>query len=318
MRLRAAAFIDGFNFYYRSLRQGSHKWLNLQQLLADVFPEHDFVAIKYFSADVKDRQRRDAAGTTTSNRQQLYLRALRSTPMVEVIKGRFLVTKKFMPIHPVPATGPIPKIKVVNTEEKGSDVNLATELLLGAFHNTYDVAVVLSLDSDLERPIQEIARNFRKPVHLAMGGSELPGREMRRASEGRFRRITDEALERAQFPETVTLPDGSTVFCPESWKADFVPSQPTIPPNSTVRAVVRTVRGRFEQGEIEITTDHTGRLVQEAGQPLIVQRLPIFPSPISTVSTHVLPTPGPSPEIDVNKTPVESVQVGGTAHREEA
>jgi hypothetical protein len=37
-------------------------------------------------------------------------------------------------------------------EEKGSDVNLASHLLLDAFQNSFDVGAVLSNDSDLVEP----------------------------------------------------------------------------------------------------------------------------------------------------------------------
>ena len=37
---------------------------------------------------------------------------------------------------------------MIDTEEKGSDVNLSTYLLLGAFEGDYEQAVVISNDSD--------------------------------------------------------------------------------------------------------------------------------------------------------------------------
>ncbi len=49
-------------------------------------------------------------------------------------------------------------VEVVKTEEKGSDVNLATYLLLDAFQHDCNVAVVISNDSDLKLPI-EIAQS---------------------------------------------------------------------------------------------------------------------------------------------------------------
>lgn len=44
--------------------------------------------------------------------------------------------------------------EVVKTEEKGSDVNLATFLLLDAFKRDCTTAVVISNDSDLKLPIE--------------------------------------------------------------------------------------------------------------------------------------------------------------------
>ena len=52
------------------------------------------------------------------------------------------------------AKGKLDYIEVIKTEEKGSDVNLATHLLYDGFRNDYDIAVVISNDSDLLEPIK--------------------------------------------------------------------------------------------------------------------------------------------------------------------
>jgi uncharacterized LabA/DUF88 family protein len=57
-----------------------------------------------------------------------------------------------MPLAP-PQTG---YIRVIKTEEKGSDVNLATELLVDGFNNDYEIAIIVSNDSDLLMPIQVV------------------------------------------------------------------------------------------------------------------------------------------------------------------
>lgn len=57
-------------------------------------------------------------------------------------------------------------VKVIKTEEKGSDVNIATHLLVDGFKNDYELAVVVSNDSDLLMPIQVVTQQFRKPVGL--------------------------------------------------------------------------------------------------------------------------------------------------------
>ena len=48
-------------------------------------------------------------------------------------------------------------VEVLDTEEKGSDVNLASYLLMDGFWDEYDLAVVVSNDSDLQLPV-EMAR----------------------------------------------------------------------------------------------------------------------------------------------------------------
>ncbi len=44
--------------------------------------------------------------------------------------------------------------RVLKTEEKGSDVNLASYLLLDAFREDCEVAIVVSNDADLKTPIE--------------------------------------------------------------------------------------------------------------------------------------------------------------------
>ena len=75
--------------------------------------------------------------------------------------GAFLLSEKFAGLAKPPDFRPritLPQpwpdvVKIIKIEEKGSDVNLACHLLLAAFQNSYDVAAVISNDSDLVEPI---------------------------------------------------------------------------------------------------------------------------------------------------------------------
>ena len=49
-------------------------------------------------------------------------------------------------------------------EEKGSDVNLASHLLVDGFRDRYDLAVVISNDSDLTEPVRFVREDLNKPV----------------------------------------------------------------------------------------------------------------------------------------------------------
>jgi uncharacterized LabA/DUF88 family protein len=55
---------------------------------------------------------------------------------------------------------PPPFIKIYKTEEKGSDVNLGAHLLLDAFQDQYDAAIVITGDSDV---LTDQTGNFTKP-----------------------------------------------------------------------------------------------------------------------------------------------------------
>lgn len=67
-----------------------------------------------------------------------------------------------MPLAP-PQTG---YAKVIKTEEKGSDVNLALHLLSDGYKNAYDVAVVISNDSDLLLPIKFVKQELGKVIGI--------------------------------------------------------------------------------------------------------------------------------------------------------
>jgi uncharacterized LabA/DUF88 family protein len=76
----------------------------------------------------------------------------------------FLQSVKKMPLFPLEQ--PPVMVDVLKTEEKGSDVNLAVALMMDAFENTMDCAVVVSNDSDLLEPIKIVRRRFQKIVGL--------------------------------------------------------------------------------------------------------------------------------------------------------
>jgi uncharacterized LabA/DUF88 family protein len=106
----------------------------------------------------------------------------------------------------MPLAKPSPKgpkfVLVMKTEEKGSDVNLASHLLLDAFRRDCDVALVISNDSDLLEPIRIARREFGLTV-----GVVSPFKSVAKvlANEMDFqRRIWRQTLKRSQFPETLT------------------------------------------------------------------------------------------------------------------
>ena len=70
-------------------------------------------------------------------------------------------------------------MEVVKTEEKGSDVNLATHLLYDGFKNDYEVAVVVSNDSDLLEPVR-VARSLGLTVGVLNPQKNRPAYFLRR------------------------------------------------------------------------------------------------------------------------------------------
>lgn len=159
--MRTNVYVDGFNLYYGALRKTPYRWLNLEALCKFLLPKNIIHEIKYFTALVSARE----GDLNQPIRQQLYLRALATLPIVSTHLGHFLVHEVRMPL--VVAKGEQQKfVKVVKTEEKGSDVNLATHLLHDAHMNRFDIAVVISNDSDLLGPIKIVRDELKKKVGI--------------------------------------------------------------------------------------------------------------------------------------------------------
>lgn len=105
-------------------------------------------------------------------------------------------------------------MQVIKTEEKGSDVNLATELLLDAFHDEFEAAAILSNDSDLLNPIIVVRREFRKVVGI-LNPHRIPSVQLQREADF-FKTIRTSALARSQFANDLTDVEGA-FHEPPSW-----------------------------------------------------------------------------------------------------
>jgi hypothetical protein len=218
--MRTIVYVDGFNLYFRLLeKRPALKWLNIKALAERLLkPVNKIVGVRYYTAHVSGRIDPGAPG-----RQQIYLDALRTVPEISLHMGAFLLSEKFAGLVQPPEFRPritLPPpwpdvVKVIKVEEKGSDVNLACHLLLDAFQNNFDVAAVLSNDSDLVEPIRIVTQVIGKPVGLLSPVSN-PNPELNRASSF-LRRISVSDLAAAQFSDPLTLPGGVILHKPATW-----------------------------------------------------------------------------------------------------
>src|ERR1035437_3665823 len=60
--------------------------------------------------------------------------------------------------------GMLTLVRIMKKEEKGSDVNLASHLLMDGWRKRYEQAVVLTNDSDLATPIEIVRQEMKLPV----------------------------------------------------------------------------------------------------------------------------------------------------------
>lgn len=225
--MRTIVYIDGFNLYYLRLRKrGDLKWLNLFELAKQIVdPKFVISRVNYYTARVSGK-----IDPSAPARQQAYLDALATVPEVAVHYGAFLFSEKWAYLVKPPQAKPanyvwpatLPDLVwVAKTEEKGSDVNLASHLVRDACLGKFDAAMVLSNDTDLVEPIRIVAKEIGKPVGLI---SPAPNKKI----NGRWRgphinlvkaasftiHLHNGALARSQFPSLIP---GTTISRPPSW-----------------------------------------------------------------------------------------------------
>lgn len=205
-RPRTNVYVDGFNLYYGALKGTAYKWLDLDALFRRVLPHNEIHRIRYFTARVQPRP----GNPNVHVRQQAYLRALTTIPQVTMHLGTFRQGEVRMKEAP-PASG---FVRVLKTEEKGSDVNLASQLLVDCFRDDFEVAVVGSNDTDLVTPIKFVVRDFGRPVGLVNPHAK-PARALLKETTF-YRQIRRGALAASQFPDEMQV-SRSTITKPRGW-----------------------------------------------------------------------------------------------------
>ncbi len=204
--LKANTYVDGFNLYYGALKNTPYRWLDIAKLCRIMLPRDAISQIKYFTALVNPRP----TDLNQLTRQQVYLRALQTIPNLEIIYGHFLTHEIMMPLAP-PKSG---YVKVIKTEEKGSDVNLALHLLSDGYKSAYDVAVIVSNDSDLLLPVQFVKKELGKKIGI-LNPQKHPSKVLS-ANADFVKNIRRGVLSKSLFPTTLTDSQG-TFTKPATW-----------------------------------------------------------------------------------------------------
>ena len=199
-------YIDGFNFYYGAVKGTTHKWVDLEAVCRRLLPRDDIVKIRYFTARVTERP----DDPLPPVRQDMYLRALATNPLIEIHYGHFVTRPTRLPL----ASDTSAIVEVLRTEEKGSDVNLATYLLLDAFQGRCDTAVVVSNDSDLAEPVRVARRECRVPVGVVNPHSAKRRSRLLRGTF--FKQIRPSLIAQCQLPPALRDAEGE-IRKPEGW-----------------------------------------------------------------------------------------------------
>jgi uncharacterized LabA/DUF88 family protein len=200
---RVVAYVDGFNLYFgmRDAAMDNCRWLNVKKLVTSLLkPNQELVEVKYFTSRVSNNPDKQ-------KRQSTYIDAL-SSVNIQIVYGNYQDCSQ-----ECRRCGNVWR----SAKEKMTDVNIATTMIVDAYKDVYDMAMLISGDSDLTPPISEIHKLFlNKRVFIAFPpkrhnssmalvakGSEIIGRK----------KLVD-----AQFDEEVISKTGYKLKIPKEWK----------------------------------------------------------------------------------------------------
>ena len=118
----------------------------------------ELVEVRYYTAPVLGRMSDDPKST---QRQRQYLQALKIMypQSLVIIQGKIVATKPHQRlVKPILQAPELQTVQVYDFNEKKTDVNLASDLITGAWIGSYEQAVICSNDSDLEGALAAVKK----------------------------------------------------------------------------------------------------------------------------------------------------------------
>jgi uncharacterized LabA/DUF88 family protein len=184
---RVIVFIDGSNFYHGLKESFGHARADFRRFCDLVCgSDRRLVHVHYYNVAL-----RQADNPEQYAGQQRFFGQLRLIPYLTVHLGRLVDRHK---------EETCPKCSEAYTveyqTEKGVDVQIASHMLVNAFDNQYDTAILISQDGDFAPVVAEILR-LNKQVENADFPHRLPSYLSRQCS--RVIRLDKELLEGCMF-----------------------------------------------------------------------------------------------------------------------
>ena len=216
-RPKANIYVDGFNLYRQKLQyHPDAKWLDLEVLSSKLLPTHDIQRIRYFTALIQPLLGTDPQAPI---RQQTYIRALQTNPKVTVHEGQFRHDRRLLPAMPITLdeNGEIIRVRVRKTEEKGSDVNLASYMIFDASRDEADVYVLVSNDSDFVAMLGILTEEMGKRFGLFTTVESPNSRILQRRSLF-IKQIRRGVLLDSQLPDEMHVAGRGRLKRSESWR----------------------------------------------------------------------------------------------------
>lgn len=204
---RVISYIDGFNLYFGLKHSGWKKyyWLDLPALSAALLkPGQQLQATHYFTARIRTNGR----NADDAKRQTTYIDALAAQPGLTVHEGHYLEKTRYCK-----SCG----ASWITYEEKMTDVNLAAQMLADAYEDRFDTALIISGDSDLTTPIQQVRKRFPQKRLVAVFPPNRQSAQLKKAATG-YLVIGEDKLRQNQLPDPVITATGFELQRPAHWR----------------------------------------------------------------------------------------------------
>jgi uncharacterized LabA/DUF88 family protein len=201
---KVMAYVDGFNLYF-GLRDGNLKrfyWLNIKAMAQNLLKgNQQLIVTKYFTTRI-------SGPPDKRIRQTTFLEALGTLSDFEIYYGHYLSKK---------ITCRNCKQSWQSFEEKMTDVNIATEMLVDAFENRFDTALLISADSDLVAPVNAIKKMFPQKMIIVFFPPKRSSTALKAVADVQLS-LGHGLLAQSQFPDKVTRADGYVLQRPSEWR----------------------------------------------------------------------------------------------------
>jgi len=158
---RVMIFIDGSNLYHSLKNYFNRTDLNLEKFCHHLLQRRQLIRIYYYNAKVGQKQEPELY-----KQQQAFFDSVNAIPYTELRLGRLVYTNW-------PSVPPY---------EKGTDVQLATDMITHAYKGNYDVGILVAGDNDYAGAVQAIKDNG-KHVEVALFGKQGTSQELRSAAD---------------------------------------------------------------------------------------------------------------------------------------
>jgi len=151
MTERVMIFIDGSNLYHSLKNHFNRTDLDIGRFCRKLLNRRQLIRIYYYNARVGQKQEPELY-----KQQQAFFAGVNAIPYTELRLGRLVYTNQWPNVPPY---------------EKGTDVQLATDMITHSYKGNYDVAILVAGDNDFAGAVQAVKDNG-KHVEVALFGKE--------------------------------------------------------------------------------------------------------------------------------------------------